>query len=257
MCRATTRRDVGERTATDALGFRCARTPRPGVDAARLALEIELTDTWRPRVDDQPVAYDAPAACALERWSTTPLRELQGQPLVPGYAIVAAHDQLVWCPVAQIQAIDPGTFKELCSDEGVVQLGFLTTSIGLSAPELAPGTYLVSYRQKGLPRFLSTADTGKRAGRQPPQGAPLEEQLKIDVRFDHVIFSDLHGSPLRALRASVDFGNARDSRLALAQAEGPRSALLTAAIASRTAQKVFFFELELVAEPGAFEGEWK
>jgi formylglycine-generating enzyme required for sulfatase activity len=257
MCRATTRRDVTERTATDALGFRCARTPRPGVDAAQMVLDQDLTEVWRPRADDQIVAYEPLYATALERWRTASLRELPGQPVVPGYALVSAHDQIVWCPVRQIHAIDPGTFKDLCSDEGVVQLGFLSTSVGLSDPELAPGSYLVSYRAKGLPRFLSTLDPQKRAGRPAPEGAPLEELLKIDTRFDHVIFSDLHGTPLRALRASVEFGNYKDSRIELVESAGKRAARLSAAVSSRTAQKGFLFELELVAEPGALEGDWR
>jgi formylglycine-generating enzyme required for sulfatase activity len=257
MCRATTRRDVAERTATDALGFRCARSLRAGLDAAQLVLEVELTDVWRPRVDEQLVAYDVSSAAALERWSTAELRELPGQPPVPGYAIVSAHDEIVWCPVKPIPAIDPGTFKDLCADEGVLQLGFLRSTQGFSDPELAPGTYLVSYRAKGLPRFLSTADAEKRGGRVPREGAPLEELLKIDTRFDHLIFSDLHGTPLRALRASVEFGYAHDSRLELVEREGRRAARLSGAIASRTPQKSFLFEVELLAEPGGLAGEWR
>jgi formylglycine-generating enzyme required for sulfatase activity len=257
MCRATTRRDVGERTATDALGFRCARSTRPGVDAAQWVLEAELTEVWRPRVDDQLVLYEPLAATALERWRTATTRELAGQPTVPGYAVLAGHEQIVWCPVKQIRAIDPGTFKDLCSDEGVVQLGFLTTSIGISDPELAPGTYLVSYRQKGVPRFLSALDPQKRAGRSAQEGAPLEELLKIDTRFDHLIFSDLRGTPLRAVRQSIEFGTWKDSRIELAEREGKPSAHLFAAIQSRTAQKGFLFEVDFVAEPGALEGDWR
>ncbi len=257
MCRATTRVDVAEKLATDAIGFRCVRSQRWGVDAAQLVLELELTDFWRPRVDEQPVVYEPAAATALERWRLADLPELPGQPLVPGYAVVAAHDQIVFCPVKQIRASDPGTFKELCSDEGVLQLGFLVTTIGLSDPELAPGTYLVSYRQKGVPRFLSTLDPQKRAGRPAPEGPPLEELLKIDIRFDHVIFSDLHGTPLRALRHSVEFGTYKEPRIELAELEEKPVARLSAGIASRTAQKGFLCELDLVAEPGALTGDWR
>jgi hypothetical protein len=257
MCRATTRVAVGEKLATDAIGLRCARSVRPGVDAAQLLLELELTDFWRPRVVEQPVAYEPAGATALERWRLAPLLELPGQPLVPGYAVIAGHDEIVWCPVKPLHASDPGTFRELCSDEGVVQLGFLATSVGLSDPELAPGLYLVSYRQKGVPRFLSTLDPQKRAGRPAPEGAPLEELLKIDIRFDHVIFSDLHGTPLRAVRRSVEFGTYKDARVEVVEVEGKPVARLGAAIGSRTAQKGFLLELDLVAEPGALDGEWR
>jgi formylglycine-generating enzyme required for sulfatase activity len=256
MCRATTRVAVGEKLATDAIGFRCVRSVRTGVDAAQLLLELELTDFWRPRVDDVPVAYEPAAATALERWRMAPLAELPAQPLVPGYAVVAGHDEIVWCPVKALRASDPGTFKELCSDEGVVQLGFLSTSVGLLDPELAPGLYLVSYRQKGVPRFLSTLDPQKRAGKPAPEGAPLEELLKIDIRFDHVIFSDLHGTPLRALRRSVEFGTYKDAHIELVEVEGKPVARLSAAVGSRTAQKGFLCELDLVAEPGALDADW-
>jgi len=257
MCRATTRRDVEERTATDALGFRCARSPRPGVDAAQLVLEQDLTDVWRPRVEDLPAAYEPNAATALERWRTAPLRDLPEQPVVPGYAIVSGHDQLVWCPVKQLRAFDPGSLKDLCAEEGVVQLGFLVTNLPLADPELAPGTYLVSYRAKGVPRFLSTLEPQKRNGREGSEGAQLEELLKIDVRFDHVIFSDLRGTPLRAVRKAIEFGSSRDSRLELVELEGKRAVRLSAAIASRTAQRAFLCELDLVAEPGALDGDWR
>ena len=257
MCRATTRSAVGPRTATDALGLRCARSTRGGVDAASSVLEEQLTDFWRPREDDLPVVYEPLAAAAIERWNTAPPREIPGQPLLAGYAIVSGHDEIVWCPLRQIRAIDPGTFERLCSEEGVLQLGFLTTSIGIQQPELAPGTYLVSYRQKGLPRYLSTLDSPKRAGRPAREGAPIEELLRIDVQFDHLILSDLHGTPLRAVRLSVEYGTLRDSRLELTENDGKRAVLLNAQIASRTSQKGFGFVLELVPEPGALEGEWR
>ncbi|MBK7641625.1 MAG: SUMF1/EgtB/PvdO family nonheme iron enzyme [Planctomycetes bacterium] len=256
MCRATTRQDVAEKTSTDALGFRCARTPASGVDSARYVLEHELTEFWRPREEDQLVAYEPLGATALERWRTAPLRELPGQPLVPGYAIVAGHDEIVWCPVKQIHAIDPGTFKELCADEGVLQIGFLATTVGLVDPELAPGSYLVSYRQRGVPRFLSTLEPEKRAGKPAPEGAPLEELLKIDVSFDHVIFSDLRGTPLRALRASLEFVNAKEPRIELTDSEDKRVAHLAATIACRTAQKGFLLDLRLVGAPGSLSGAW-
>lgn len=257
MCRATTRRDVGPRTATDALGFRCARSLRGGVDAASAVLEEDLTDFWRPREDDQAVVYDAQSACALERWSTLTPRELPGEPIVPGYAIVSGHEQVVWCPVRQIRAIDPGTFERLCADEGVLQLGFLTTSIGLQHPELPPGTYLVSYRQKGVPHFLASPDSPRHGAKPAREGPALEELLRIDVQYDHLILCDLHGTPLLALRLSVEYGTLRESHFELVESEQRHSVVLSASIASRTTQKGFGFTLELVPEPGALAGDWR
>lgn len=257
MCRATTRRDVAPRSATDALGFRCVRTPRSGVDAASAILAEQLTDVWRPREDDAAVVYDPAEATAFERWETGTPPELPGQPLAPGYALITGHDELVWCPVRQLRAIDPGTFDKLCQQEGLVQLGFLATSVPLVEPELASGVYQVAFRAKGLPRFLSTEDPEKRLGRAVGEGAPLEELLKIDIRYDHLILSDLHGRPLRALRQGLEFGTLKDARFELDEREGRRVVRLSVGIACRTSLKGFGFELALLPEPGRLSGEWR
>ncbi len=257
MCRATTRRAVGPRTATDALGFRCVRTPRAGVDAARAILAEQLIDALRPREDDVAVVYEPAAATGLELWESAPLLALADQPVPAGYAVIRRHEEIVWCPVHQLHAIDPGTFERLCAQEGPIQLGFLATSVPLVEPELASGVYLVSFRAKGLPRFLSTEDPEKRLGRTPPEGAPLEERLKIDIGFDHLIVSDLHGVPLRALRLPLEFGPLKEARLEIGERDQKRVAHLSVSIPCRTTQKGFSFEIDLVPEPGRLDGEWR
>ncbi|MBL8858003.1 MAG: SUMF1/EgtB/PvdO family nonheme iron enzyme [Planctomycetes bacterium] len=252
MCRATVRRGTERTQSAGALGFRCAASARAGVDLARCVIEDDFDVQWRPRVDGYVVEYDPSNTLCVDGWRKT--QGAEGAP--PGYEIVEDYRYVLFAPVLQIKAADIGAFEKRSLDEPV-PLGLLSTNVPLADPPLDTGSYLIAYRAKGVrrvgdPRFGGAAQFGK---------APIEETLKLDVAFDHLIFADLRGQPLAAVRASVAYGPAREGQMSTlvdaAQDGASRVIQLDADLPCLTTNKGFSISLTLRARALESEPEWR
>lgn len=229
MARATARRAADPEQATDALGFRCAASARPGVDQARAILDDELTANLRPLEGGEVVAYEPEETVAWERWDHA---APEGDPPPRGYAVITRYRHVLWTPVRELRATDEGAFERASVEEGPVALGFLSANVALEEPPLAPGVYLVSYRARGRPRPGSASVR---------RGAPVEETLALDVERDHLIFTALDTRPVLARELHVGYGNLREGRVA-ASADGGEL-VFELCVRSRTTLKGFLLSL--------------
>jgi len=221
MARGTTRRPSGKSQSTDALGFRCAASQRPGVDMANWVLDELLTANVRPREGDFMVPYASDATVAVDDWSTLPIDAADnGKSWTPppGYAVIGSHHCALFTPVKALRAAEIKTLEQQSANEGPVAFGFLTSDWRMLEPPLGVGTFTVAYRVKGA-RKSAMADS-QLAGTKRSDGAvTLEEALKIDVNFDHLIFTDLNGRPVYALPIKLDYVMLKDGTARLADSE--------------------------------------
>jgi formylglycine-generating enzyme required for sulfatase activity len=258
MARATTRRAADRTQATDALGFRCAASTHAGLDAADAILESELTPNVRARDARGMVEFAPEATVCVEGWATA--KAAEGSP--PGYAVIAGYQRVLFVPVRVIPANDPGGLERLGAAEGLVALGFLSTSLASLAPDLPPGTYQVFWRPKGGRSAASAGGAGS-------EEAPLEEVLKIDPSLDHLVLLDAHGHPAHAQPCRLAWENMRESRAVWMEAAespqtggeaapaGSRMIHFDLCVPSRSGQKGFRFELRLRLAPDALSVSWR
>ncbi len=236
MARGSVRRAADPDQSTDALGFRCAASTRPGLDTASAVLESELTANIRPRDANGMIAY-APEACvAVERW------ESRTDPAAPqGYAVIEGHRFAVFTPVKELPASDLASLEKLSLESGPVALGFFTTSEVVLEPELEPGSYLVAFRARGVPSMPSQKG-------EPESEPPLEEALALDIAFDHLVFTTLAGRPASAMKTKLEWTNLRESRAEIVPpgADDPAATLrFTLCLAARGTQKSCLVDLPM------------
>ncbi len=114
--RCTTRRPTDRVQRTDALGFRCAASPAPGVDRARAAIRaVRGSTAWAE------LELDPARALVADHW-----RASTGSSSLPGYAVIEAYDCVLFVPAA----------------DGMH--GVLVTTVPVRHPELHAGTYVVT-----------------------------------------------------------------------------------------------------------------
>jgi formylglycine-generating enzyme required for sulfatase activity len=258
MARATTRRGTDPEQTSDALGFRCATSVAPGLDIATRLLETELTPNALPREDGVAIELDPTAVVAAQRWDSMPSAFALAP---PGYAVITAHTSVAFVPVRQIAATDLASFERLSlerlgEDGRPVTLGVLATSVRLLEPDLAPGTYVVSYRARGTRRVDG-----------PDKAAAFERALSLDAGLDWIVLGTLDGKPVHAFPQRVEWATQRSGRALFVDPEstprtdGPpldeRTLRLEICLATRTSRRGLAFVLPLRAEPGAFDGAWR
>ncbi|MFO1009559.1 MAG: SUMF1/EgtB/PvdO family nonheme iron enzyme [Planctomycetota bacterium] len=258
MARATTRRATEPEQASDALGFRCAASPRPGFDLAEGYLADELTPNARPLEDGATVVFASEEVVAAQRWDAAPARR-STEP--PGYAAIVQHRFVLFTPVKQVSCTDLVGFERMTLDRLAASgrplcLGFLATNVRLVEPALEPGLYLVGYRAQG-PRRAN-------ANEKAPQ---LEDVLGLDPALDWLVFQKVDGTPVRAVRRALAWGPARDGRAVLVDpATAPRTDAgpssepilrFELGLPTRTRGKELVFDLDLRLEPGVLGGAWR
>jgi len=249
MCRATVRRGTERTQSAGALGFRCAANVRAGVDMAHYVIDDDFDVQLRPRVEGVPVEFDADATVCVDGWIESSVADAPER-----YAIVEDYRYVLFVPVTRIPFADGGAFVKKSLEEPV-PLGILSSNVTLVEPPLDPGSYLLSYRARGVRRLGDARGSGLvQFGK-----APLEETLKLDVAFDHVIVSDLRGTPLRAQRTSVEYVLEHAGRMDSLACEPPgaRSIHMDLTVPCRTSNKGFGLALDLVTTPLAREPAWR
>jgi formylglycine-generating enzyme required for sulfatase activity len=267
MARATTRRAADRAQATDALGFRCAASLRPGHDAAVDLLEEVLTPNVRARDARGMIEYAPEATTCVEGWSVVEAgRGASGADGAwtppPGYAVIAGYQRVLFTPVRRVPANDPGGLERLGASEGLVALGFLSTSLAAIEPELPAGTYQVLWRPKGPRSAAATGGAGS-------DETPLEELLRLDASLDHLVFVDARGQPSVAVPVRIAWETQRESRATWLEPEaaprtgeetlpeGSRILRFDLCVPSSSGQKGFRFELQLRLAPDDLNVSWR
>jgi formylglycine-generating enzyme required for sulfatase activity len=244
MARGTARRPAGKNQSTDALGFRCAASARPGVDMATWVLDEELTPNVRPREQEMMIAYASDATVGIDEWVTAPIdvseNGKQWSP-PPSYAVIGAHHYAIFTPVKALRASEMKTMEQEFANEGPVALGFLSTDWRMLEPALKPGTYMVSYRPKGV-RRATPPDAASTGAKKPDGSSSLDDLLRIDINFDHLIFTDLASKPVLAVPTKMEYGQLHDGTVRLADSEEVPQ---TNAPASEKKTKFVMFDLSI------------
>lgn len=198
--RLTTRRRGNPAQATDSLGFRCAASAVPGLDAARDVLLCELPADARPA----GVELDATKVVASERW-----RSSSGKAAVPGYAVIEGNDHLLYVPVVRLDVSAAKQLDDLAHARGAVALGVLSLTLDALEPPLPRGAYWVSYLAKGV----SASDAASHAS----PGLPPE----IDRGRAHLLFARAGGEVVAAQPLeAIEFVRPREPRIELGAGQG-------------------------------------
>ncbi|MEO0652290.1 MAG: SUMF1/EgtB/PvdO family nonheme iron enzyme [Planctomycetota bacterium] len=136
--RATVRRGMPRFSRNAKLGFRCAATGIGGQDLMR-GIGRTARGFLRPKT---PI--DPERAVALHHWATS-----EGTAKVDGYQVIEAYDYVAIASVEQLEERSMAAIGVQSRKEGPVDVGLLTTSVPLVEPPLPPGTYRLSWRDKG------------------------------------------------------------------------------------------------------------
>ncbi len=252
LCRASVRFGLAPGQRTGAVGLRCAASARPGQDLAQAVDEAEARAGYQVVTNAALPRFAPWLAVAADGWRTHPSDAAWTPPA--GYAVIAEHRAIVFAPVASLAVRDPQTLDRISVDEAPVVLGFLHATLPLEDPPLAAGTYVVTWRAKGVRR------TGNPAAL--PAGAPLEERIAFDPTRDHAILCEVPGRPLAALPWSLAWSTERDGRVgALPAADGDGPALrrlrFEAYIPSETSKRGCVLTFEVAFAPSEPDVVWR
>jgi len=232
--------------ATSALGFRCAASVAPGLDAAQwiagqsvLFGSIAREAQWSPR-----------AAAVRRRWTST-----EGTVKVAGYRLITRYEHFLACPVAALAASNQVDLATTAAQAGALPIAFLDLPFAVTDPALPAGTHLVAWHgAEAGPR------PSKRTKNAAFDGHSLEEVPGFRADADCFVLYDASGTAEIALPAPpVAFSREKPGRIELASdAAGGDSATFSLCIPSaRTASKGFFFELTLHAPAQTFGPGWE
>jgi len=232
--------------ATSALGFRCAASVAPGLDAAQwivaqdvLASALGKDTQWSPR-----------SAVVRQRWTSS-----AGESKVPSYRVITGYEHLLACPVASLAASNPVELGALCARGGPVLFALLDLPFATSAPALGPGKHLVAWRR---------ADAGTQGEKHPKNAAfesgGLDGLPGFHADADCFLFLDLDGTPRAVLPAApIAFSREKPGRVELASdpSVGDSLTFVLCVPSARTASKGFFFELTLRAPAQTLGSGWE
>jgi len=231
--------------STSALGFRCAASPAPGLDAAQWIVSQDVAaaalghDTeWSPR-----------SAVVRRRWKSE-----AGESKVPGYRVVTGYEHLLACPVASLAASNPVELGALSARGGPVLVALVDLPFATSAPALAPGIHLVAWR-----RADAAAAVEKHQKNAAFESAGLEDLPGYHADADCYLFFDLDGTPRAAMPAApIAFSREKPGRVELASdpATGDSVSYTLCVPSARTASKGFFVELTFRVGAGTLGTGW-
>lgn len=262
--RASTRMNADRIQSTNAIGFRCAASPKPGVDAANALIEQKLRMSVIGNAELAPVD-----TMVLRRWETVP-----GQVKLPGYAVISAYQHVLFCPRKDVSASSSDNLADLTLKEGPVFIGFLDLPRPMLRPELDAGTYFVAWRAAGeLPKGTDSKQ-GLRIETQEAHVTPFHEVTGFAADKNCFIFYDAQGEPQVAMEAPAPkTEKARSGSVANEPFVAPDPKTLpkdtpppkpidtlrfTIPVGSATSRsKAFFFDLAILVAPGTYDDSWK
>jgi formylglycine-generating enzyme required for sulfatase activity len=194
MARCTTRAGTDRFQQINSVGFRCAASPKPGLDLAGRILDA-MPAAVRPVDSNGPMSYEVNAALALQRWQT---RE-SDLDRIEGYQVIAGHDHAMFVPIQQIHAVNPTDLRKSSVEEGVIHVGLFSTDQALAEPAVEPGSYLVTFRGEGKSPEEPEKDEGDEEQAETEESKPLAELVQFDEMVDNFILIDMEGTPVAAL----------------------------------------------------------
>ncbi len=254
--RLTTRRETDRTQATNALGFRCAASLVPGLDAARWIIDRDLDSTVLPRGTELAPEL----ALVRRRWTST-----GGQVSVPGYAVIQGYQQALFCPVARLPASTSSELASFTAKKGPVFLGFIDVPCPLSAPVLDAGTYLVAWRgTKELHVSGGAADRDPAVSdelllEQVPGFAPGEECFLFHDRAGRLVAA-LPAPPITADRRKPGRIRVEPAGDAPEGSREPSADVLRFTLAlpiANSESRSLYFDLALRVAPGLLDPGWQ
>jgi len=195
--RIPTRQPTAKYQRTEALGFRCAASPTPGLDAA-VWLQEKTIDKTLPLISQHDF-YSA-GTIVLQRWQSNP-----GTSGVANYGVVAGYDASLFCPVFDIGASSKAELTKNSSKDGPQVLGLLSLAHPMMEPELDGGTYIVTWRGAGKLKQddpSTDTDTNMNLGGGQDGVRPFWEVPGFDPEVDCVLFYSVTGEPIAAFPAA-------------------------------------------------------
>jgi formylglycine-generating enzyme required for sulfatase activity len=264
--RVATRLGADRSDATDALGFRCAASPLPGLDLARAVID-GLDRRTIPRDLELLPAF----AVLAQRWQSDP-----GTARVDGYRVITACDHVMFVPARGLLARSAKALRDRTTESGPELLGLLALTRPVLVPALDPGVYAVAWRGAGrLPRPVLADGEGAAAPFGPAAPRDFTRAPGFDPGEDLYLFFDRAGEPVATLPApAIDYGRLQTERGHLrvepfvpapprraddAPAEPlPMDTLVfRLQVAGGESARGFGFELALKVEPGTVDASWR
>ena len=252
--RLSVRKFTDPNQATSALGFRCAASPTPGLDAARWLLEEELAPPLAAPFCDG-LAFAPGATRIRRRWSTD-----ASAVAVPGYALITGYAHVLVCPRTSLPYATVADLAERSRVQGPLVLGFLDLPGPSSSPALARGPLYVAWRAAGALEGVRGTTQGLVLGPQEARARAFYELPGFRAERDCFVFLDARGAalatvpaePCRLLKRSRGALELRPST-----GDGPQHVWLELAVPARTSGKSFTWELELEFPAGTFDASWR
>ncbi len=256
--RATTRRPTARFQTTNALGFRCAATPRIGYDMARIAHEDDLNRSVRGDLD-----FDFSLTVSMDRWKTRRGTASQrygdqnGSNPLGGYAVITDYDYFLFTPVSEISGSNVKKLAKDTVDGDPLVLGFISTTLPLTEPALEPGTYVLAWRGPGVSRKRAEKTEGE-DGEEVDARPTLVEELGLDPDVENFLFLSGNGKPLVGMPSrGLTYDRLREGTVKSTQIPGDESEgiqahdLLVLSAAVPAGNRGFLFELPLKHDNGA------
>ncbi|QDU68984.1 formylglycine-generating enzyme family protein [Engelhardtia mirabilis] len=264
-CRLTTRRRCDRSQQTAALGFRCAASPGIATDLVQAVVD-DLPHALRPDLDLEPVA-----ALSMDRYISD-----AGTAKVPGYARITGYDYFSVIPVDRILHSNPSSFGVETLEEGPVGVAVLTTSLPILEPALEPGTYLISFREKGKDRRDKGEEDEKAAaqGVASRQDGPSADEAEpaYDIESANLLITDangvlIHAIPIKDVEYATVDKDYPDGRLLVTAYKAPKRAGedevvgdtlgVTLDVSSKNSKKAMRFEFKVKVEKDLIDGTWR
>jgi len=271
--RATTRRASERVQSTDSLGFRVAASTSPGLDIADYVLKDDVPASERP--DD--VEYDTGKAQAMDLWQSEPGVASTPAAGIKNYGVITGYDYVLFIPTAEVPTVSVKGLRELSEQNGPVQLGVLTSTRPMLDPELAPGTYLVTYRAKGEPPEEEVPGTGmlQDDGEEEARRPVVKMPEGYDWSTDNLIYYRPDGEPVTwTLAPEIEYTRPKQPEILIAdgtrkipgvdadgkpiEIEDPVTrAIFTTNTWVKVSNKALHYTLTLVFAPGTVSAAWR
>lgn len=258
--RITTRRATERWQATDAMGFRCAATPTPGVDVMTAIVDA-IPGSKLP----EDVRYQFERTVAMDRWATEP-----GNSEVEGYRVITGYDHFSFTPVEGVEANGVEPLRMLSHNSGPQHLGILSFTRPIQEPALEPGTYYVAWRGEGERRVRGGSDEAEEG--EEAEGVYIEPENPVwSTDVDSLIFYNTDGEAVLAIEhpeEMLDHDRLREGAIALTRWEPTTEEEIEAGLPPHqelrftvpipgSSRKGFMLQMLFKLEDGTLETDWR
>ena len=183
-CMIDTRGFADLDNAIKSVGFRVCKSLWPGLDAFRVAYQLELKQ-----------GLLGGAEVDLESENTTNYLGMEAYDLKEGNEISGYHS-IGFAPIARHKRLSSGRDIKNASIEEPVPVGLLFTTEKLANPPLPPGFFLVYYRDKGqskriLQKILERKRNKRKKTKEKGKKEKTEQEPEEELSTDYIKFGDV------------------------------------------------------------------